>query len=234
MTTTKKKILLKVSGELFSTAGSINSHLARQVAQQIKELSHDHWFGIVIGGGNLFRGKQADDSLMLKRTAADSVGMLATVMNGILLHEIFLQEGLNTSLLSALHMPDLIKTFSFDRLREAQRNDSVVLFVGGLANPFFSTDTAAVVRALQCDATELWKATKVDYLYDNDPHLVVNAQPILHARYTEVLEKKLGVMDLTAIALAQENQVTLRIFNLFTTNSLLNVAGNPHYGSRIT
>ncbi len=230
----KKKVLLKVSGELFSTAGSIDNELARSVAQQIKQLRNTHWFGIVVGGGNLFRGKNADSELQLKRTAADSIGMLATIMNGILLHELFLQEGIKSTLLTALHIPELMKTFTFERLREAQEEDSCVIFVGGLANPFFSTDTAAVVRALQCDAIELWKATKVDYLYDQDPRYVANAQPIKRTHYAEVLEKKLGVMDLTAITLAQENNVTLRIFNLFAHQALLNVAGSPDYGSTIT
>lgn len=228
----KKKVLLKISGELFSSSGNFASKLARQLARQINELKDTHWFGIVIGGGNLFRGKQADEELHLARTAADSIGMLATVMNGIVLNELFLQEGIPSIVLTSLHIPTLVKTFSLDRLREAQQENACVIFVGGLANPYFSTDTAAVLRALQCDA-ELWKATKVDYLYDADPVKNPNAQPIVNARYAQVLEQKLGVMDLTALALAQENGVVTRIFNIFADNALLKAAAHADYGSTI-
>lgn len=230
-----KKILLKISGELFSSTkhGTLDLAVVNPLIEQIKELQKTHQFGLVIGAGNFFRGTKADGCLKLSRTTADLVGMLGTIMNGVMLQDIFEQHGIKTTILSAIHIPEIGRGVNNHRINDAFANNSLIIFAGGTGMPFMTTDTTAVIRALQIGADELWKATKVDYLYDKDPVESLDAKPIYNCTHQEVLFKKLRAMDLTALTLAAENKLTLRLFNLFASNALIHVAKDGNFGSTI-
>ncbi len=230
-----KKILLKISGELFGSPkhGVLDLAVVQPLIEQIKKLQATHQFGLVTGAGNFFRGAQADESLKLSRTTADLVGMLGTLMNSAMLQDIFEQHGIKTTILSALHIPELGRGVNNHRINDALASNSLIIFAGGTGLPFMTTDTAAVVRALQMDAAELWKATKVDYLYDKDPIRHADAKPIHACTHHEVLTQQLRAMDLTALTLAAENKLTIRLFNLFTSDALIHVAKDANFGSTI-
>ena len=229
-----KTVLLKVSGELFADDERMHSKkTVVDFVDQVQQLRETHFFGIVIGGGNFFRGKNDGPKLDLRRVTADSVGMLATVMSGLILHDSFSRGGIDSVLLSSCYMPQFAQQISQAAIDDAFKQRKVIIFVGGTGSPFFSTDTNAVVRALQVGAKEIWKATKVDYLYDGDPKIKTTSKPILQASYEEVVDRGLKVMDLTAITLAQEHQLPIRIFNIFKTNALLEVANNQSFGSTV-
>ena len=229
-----KKILLKLSGEMLgSKHGVLDLTAVLPIIEQIKKLQSTHQFGLVIGAGNFFRGAKADTNLKLSRTTADLVGMLGTMMNGAMLQDIFEQHGVKTTILSALHIPEIGRGVNTHRINEAFASGSLIIFAGGTGMPFMTTDTAAVIRALQMEAAQLWKATKIDYLYDADPVTHPEAKPILACSHEEVLAQRLHAMDLTAMTLAAENNLPIRLFNLFATDSLIHVAKDVNFGSTI-
>jgi uridylate kinase len=229
-----KKILLKISGELFSSKhGVLDLAVVQPLVEQIKRLSSTHQFGLVMGAGNFFRGAQADRSLKLSRTTADLVGMLGTVMNSTMLQDIFEQHGIKTVILSAIHIPEIGRGINSHRINEALASNTLIIFAGGSGNPYMTTDTTSVIRALQMDAAELWKATKVDYLYDKDPTMHEDAQPVKTCTHKEALARDLRAMDLTALTLAAENKLSIRLFNLFADESLIHVAKDANFGSTI-
>jgi uridylate kinase len=234
-----KPILLKVSGELFknhdtqSDKPCMDVSLITSLIEQIKKLSTSHHFSIVIGGGNFFRGAKEGIQLGLKTVTADMVGMLATIMNGIILRDFFDKAGIETLLVSTKQIPGIVDAVNQDCINLACKNNTTIIFSGGTGNPFFTTDTASVLSALRVEAKEIWKATKVDHVYDSDPKKNSSAQPIHKLTYKEAIEKKLAVMDQTSMTLAQEHDITLRIFSLFSPNALLQVAQNSNFGSTI-
>jgi len=233
---TMKKVIIKISGELFTTTDKhayVNKELIAHFIDQIKTLQKTHHLGIVIGGGNFFRGNQAGKELGLRQPVADNVGMLATVMNGIILHELFEKSGVPSRILSAVTLPTIAQPINQDTIDTSLHAGKCLIFVGGTSNPYFTTDTNAVVRGLQMGAQELWKATKVDGVYTDDPVINKNAEFLRNTTYATVLEKKLKIMDLTAITLAQEHNVIMRVFNMSTHNALVTVAQNHEFGSTI-
>lgn len=223
-------VLLKISGELFSSSqiSAVNN-----IIQQIKQLIKTHRINVVIGGGNFFRGTKDGVALGLQSMTADAVGMLATIMNGLMLNDLFEKAGLVSTVLSAHEIPGIVEKISISRIKHAQEQNSIIIFVGGTGNPFFSTDMAAVIRGLQTNATTIWKASKVDYIYDADPAINPQAKALKNVTYAEVLDKKLKIMDLAAVTLAQEHIMVIRIFNIFAKDALLNVSKNPDFGSTI-
>lgn len=238
-----KSVLIKLSGELFKTPSSdanvsddacMNISFVRDIVAQIKKLTLTHRVGIVIGGGNFFRGRNEGRQLKLQQTTADSVGMLATAMNGIILQDFMRHADVPCILVGAIPLPGLIQPIDQINIDKALAQNNVIIFTGGTGNPFFSTDTAAVLRALQIGAGTVWKATNVDYVYDDDPSSNAHAQPIKKTTYHDVLARKLKVMDLTAITLAQENNITVRVFSIHSPNALGQVAENNNFGSTIS
>lgn len=227
-----KRVLLKISGELLST--NADQAIIQGVIKQIKKLLSTHHFGIVIGGGNFFRGGQQGVMMSLNRSTADTVGMLATVMNALILQDLCLQEDIDSVVLSSIAAPQVSSSISPHSITQAQRNNQLIIFAGGTGCPYVTTDTNAVIRALQVGASQLWKATKVDFVYDSDPTQHDNAQALKTLTYQEALDKKLGIMDATALTLAQENGIVTRIFNIFTQNALQNIARNSDVGSTIS
>lgn len=240
----KKKVLIKISGELFRvhnqpcdskepSVSGFDYQLIHALAEQVKQLQTSYHLGFVIGGGNFFRGSHEGKHLKLRQSVADNVGMLATVMNGIILQECLKQEGVASSLLSAVTVPSMVEEITQPKIDRALELDRCIIFAGGTGNPFFTTDTNAIVRALQMGATQVWKATKVDAVYDDDPVKNPASKPIQSISFSDAIARHLKIMDSTALTLAQDHNITIRVFNLFAPQALLNVAHQADFGSTI-
>jgi uridylate kinase len=236
----KQTVLIKLTGEIFlASRGSdkgmgVDSSIARALARQIKQLLVCYNIGIVIGGGNFFRGRREGVDLGIEPTISHQIGMLATVMNGLILHNVLDQEGVSATLFTALEIPLVGKTTSFQEIKAALTNKSCLIFTGGTGNPFFSTDTAAIVRALQMNAQQVWKATNVEGIYDADPRIHPGATLLPHTTFSYAIDHRLGIMDATALLLAQEHHLPIRVFSSFTPNALLRAAEDPTFGTTIT
>jgi uridylate kinase len=226
----KQCILIKLSGELFAP---INKPSLDDIIKQIKQLHQDHQLGIVIGGGNICRASKQGKELGLAQTTGDGMGMLATVINGLMLQDLFNQAGINTALLSGFAVPSVTQPVQTSTINAARDAHQCIIFVGGTGNPFFTTDTCAVLRALQMNATEVWKATKVDGVYDQDPMINKQSSLIKNISYQTVLEKRLGIIDATAVALAQQYGMPIRVFNMFSAQAFINAAKKSDNGSII-
>jgi uridylate kinase len=229
-------VLLKLTGEFLKNAHAsavIDSLYVRELARQIRALQPTHYFGIVVGGGNFFRGTKEGVTLGMTPNTSDTVGMLATLMNATILQDLFAQEGVEAELFSALECPDVASAISPQMLRKALRTKDCIIFGGGLGNPFFTTDTTSIVRALQIQATEVWKITKVDGIYSEDPRFNPKAERIAELSYTEAMEKKLEIMDETAFSLAREHRIIVRVFSLYTPQALIRAAHETSFGSKI-
>ena len=224
------KILIKLSGELLSEK---NKDSVKNIIKQIKNISANNEIGIVVGGGNFFRGARDNKSLNLKKESAHKIGMLSTIVNGIILHDMLLKEEVPTTILSAIQAPSIARLITQESVEKSLEKKEVIIFVGGTGNPFFTTDTNAILRGLQMEANEIWKATKVDGVYSADPLKLEDAELYKTISHQEVINKKLGVMDLTAVALAQEYNINIRVFNLFKADSLQQALTDPNFGSKI-
>jgi uridylate kinase len=207
--------------------------LASNIASQIKSLSDEYLFGIVIGGGNFFRGSQHGKLYGLSPWSAHTVGMLATVMNGVMLRDSIIKSGLDCVLLSALNCPQIAQPISQDSIAAAVDRRSCIIFAGGTGNPYFTTDTNAVLRALELGAQEIWKGTTIDGVYDQDPRTHKNAKRLQHVSYAYALENHLAIMDATAFTLAAEQGLSIRVFNIFGTNAIIRAAQDKNFGSSI-
>ncbi len=216
-----KRILLKLSGEVFKGgfASGIDPEVVRKIALDIKSIhSAGIETGVVIGGGNIFRGISEAASGM-DRTSADHMGMLATVMNSIALQDALEKEGMPTRIQSAIQMHQIAEPYIRRRAIRHLEKKRVVIFAAGTGNPFFTTDTASALRANEINAEVILKATKVDGVYDMDPVKHSQAKLFKELTYSKVLNKKLRVMDLTAITLCMENDLPIIVFDM-------NVSGN--------
>ncbi len=187
---------------------------------------------IVIGGGNIFRGVQASSTQML-RTPADQVGMLATLMNGICLQQALQSLHCASHVMSAIACDAIVESYSWKNALAYLEQGRVLIFVGGTGNPYFTTDSAAALRALEMGAEVLFKATKVDGIYDKDPLQFPDALKLDRVTYSEVLAKQLRVMDATAIALCRENRIPIRVFNMFSDDSLKAAVYNETVGTLV-
>ena len=230
-----KTILLKVSGTILSNH-QVKKSMVTHFLEQLKSLIDQGFrFGIVIGGGNFFRGSQEEVARGLRRSTADTIGMLATVMNGLMLYDLCYTLGIKTHLLNTVHMPQITRTLNQQTLDHVTTEKiPCIIFAGGTANPYFSTDTNAIIRAFQIGATEVWKGTNVDFIYSADPAKESTSMPLKAITYDAFVQQKLGIMDLTAVTLAQTHQLPVRVFNLFKENGLLNVATDKNFGSTIS
>lgn len=211
-----KRILLKISGEalLGKQSAGVDPIVANYIASEIKSLSGFHiQLGIVIGGGNIFRGIEASAKGM-DRTTADYMGMLATVINSLALQSALEQRGLPTRVQSSIEMREIAEPFIQRRAVRHLEKGRIVIFAGGTGNPYFSTDTAAALRAVEMKADVIMKATKVDGVYNADPIKDKTAVMFNKISYIDVLTKNLKVMDATAISLCRDNLLPIIIFNL--------------------
>ena len=225
-----KRILLKLSGEaLMGNQGfGVDPLMAVKVAEELKEV-HDLGveMAIVIGGGNIFRGLKATAQGM-DRVSGDLMGMLATVINAIALQDALEKVGVFTRVVSAIEMREVAEPFIRRRAMRHLEKRRVVIFAAGTGNPYFSTDTAAALRAMEIKAEVILKATKVDGIYDADPVKVKSATMYSEIKYIDVLRQGLRVMDTTAISLCMENKMPILVLNLWDNQSLLQaVRGEP-------
>ena len=231
-----KRILLKLSGEALAANQGFGVDPIR-VHEIAAELQDVHSLGvqiaIVIGGGNFFRGVaiQARD---MDRVSADHMGMLATVINALALQDALEKQGLHTRVMSAIEMNQVAEPFIRRRAIRHLEKERVVIFAAGTGNPYFSTDTAASLRAMEIKADVIMKATKVDGIYDADPKVVTTATMIETISYIEVLKRGLRVMDATAISLCQENSLPIVVFNLNVHGNIKRVVLGEKVGSLVS
>jgi uridylate kinase len=217
-----KRILLKLSGESLAgpTGFGIDPEQAEAIAKRVKDLQEmEVEVAIVIGAGNLWRGKQGLD-LGMDRATADYMGMLATVMNAMALMDALERTGVYTRVQSAIEMRAVAEPYIRRRAIRHLEKGRVVIFGAGTGNPFFSTDTAAALRAVEIDADVLIKATKVDGVYDSDPNKNQSAKLFETLSYIEVLNRRLEVMDSTAISLCMDNNLPILVINLWDPSAL--------------
>lgn len=223
MTTTYQRILLKLSGEaLMGNLGyGIDPKVVAEIAQQIAEVVNSGVsIAIVVGGGNIFRGVKAASAGM-DRATADYIGMIATVMNAMTLQDALEQINIPTRVQTAIAMQEVAEPYIRRRAIRHLEKGRVVIFGAGSGNPFFTTDTTAALRAAEIDAEIIFKATKVDGIYDSDPKTNPDAHRYDSLTYSEVLAKDLRVMDGTAIALCKENNIPIHVFNLMVRGNII-------------
>ncbi|CUV08799.1 Uridine monophosphate kinase [hydrothermal vent metagenome] len=230
-----RRILLKLSGEVLAGEQDfgIDPTKATQLANEIKSI---HEMGVdiilIIGGGNIFRGLQAASKGM-DRVTGDYLGMLATIMNAISLQDALEKTGVETRTLSAITVSQISEPYIRRRALRHLDKGRVVIVAGGTGNPYFTTDTAAALRATELKAQVLLKGTKVDGVFDKDPVVYSNAVRYNNVSFTEVLEKNLRVMDLTAITLCKENALPICVFNINNKGDLKRVVEGKNIGTTI-
>lgn len=230
-----KRILLKLSGEeLMGEEGfGIDPSVLDRMALEIGQLvGIGVQVGLVIGGGNLFRGA-ALNAAGMDRVTGDHMGMLATVMNALAMRDALERTNISSHVMSAIPMSGVVEHYDRRRAIRYIKDGDVVIFSAGTGNPFFTTDSAACLRGIEIDADVVLKATKVDGVYSADPMLDSNAELYDHLTYDQVLDKKLGVMDLTAICLCREHNMPLRVFRMAKPGALLNLIVGGAEGTRI-
>lgn len=205
-----------------------------EVAKRIRELQKlGCEVGIVAGAGNLFRGIQQGPELGIERTPADLIGMLSTLINGIALKNALIKAGAKTRMVTALDCPKVAESYQWERVMEYLDNGEIVLFVGGTGHPYFTTDTNAALRACEIQADILLKATmRVDAVFDKDPRKHPDAKPYSRISFQEVLGKKLGIMDLSAVSMCMEAGIPIRVFN-FNKVSLTDALSDKPFGTLI-
>ncbi len=230
-----RRILLKLSGEVLTGEGGygIDPVVIRQIAQEIKEVKNlGLEVAIVIGGGNIFRGMAASSTGM-DRASADYMGMLATVMNGIALQDALEKIDVQTRVQTAIEMREVAEPYIRRRAIRHLEKGRVVIFSGGTGNPYFTTDTAASLRAMEIGADIILKATKVDGVYDRDPLLHKGARKFEELTYLDVLKKRLKVMDATAISLCMDNRIPIVVFNLKKRGNVKRVVLGERVGTKV-
>jgi uridylate kinase len=225
-----RRVLLKLSGEALAPADGygIDPEMLQRIASELEEV---HALGcelaVVIGGGNIFRGL-AGSTRGMERTNADYMGMLATVINALALQDALERTGVMTRVMSAISMQQIAEPYIRRRATRHLEKGRVVIFAAGTGNPFFTTDTAASLRAVETGAQVLLKATNVDGIYDADPHMHANAVKFQELSYIEVLKRNLKVMDSTAISLCMDNAVPIIVFDLHARGNIQRVVtGTP-------
>jgi uridylate kinase len=230
-----KRILLKLSGEALAAnqgfgVDPLRIHEIAAELADVKTLGVQ--IAIVVGGGNFFRGV-AEQAKEMDRVSADHMGMLATVINALALQDALEKQGVYTRVMSAIEMNQVAEPFIRRRAMRHLEKDRVVIFAGGTGNPYFSTDTAASLRAMEIKADVILKATKVDGIYDADPMIVKDAKKFSEISYMDVLKKSLKVMDSTAISLCKDNNLPIIIFNLNQRGNIKRVVAGEKIGSRV-
>ncbi|HIQ96623.1 MAG TPA: UMP kinase [Candidatus Limivivens merdigallinarum] len=229
-----KRVLLKLSGEALAgdKKTGFDEPTVIGVARQVKELVDDGvQVGIVIGGGNFWRGRSSEN---IDRTKADQIGMLATVMNCIYVSEIFRSVGMATQILTPFACGSFTELFSKDRVMEGFREGVVSFLAGGTGHPYFSTDTATVLRAIEIEADVILLAKSIDGVYDSDPKSNPNARKYDEISIQEVIDKKLGVVDMAASILCMENKMPMLVFGLNEENSIVNTVKGTFNGTKVT
>lgn len=228
-----KRLLLKWSGEALAgkSGFGLNADALDYAAGLVRRLvENGHEIGIVNGAGNFWRGRLSKN---MERTEADQIGMLATVMNGIALRDALIRQGLDVKLMTAVPMPTVAEPVDAVKARRFLDEGKVVVFAGGTGNPFFSTDSAAALRAAMIHADVILKATQVDGVYDKDPHLYPDAVRYDTITYDEILESRLGVIDATAAALCRDFNLALLVFSNTDPDLVIRAAKGEKIGTLV-
>lgn len=222
------KVLLKISGEILSgdEISSFDANVLLKIANDIKSI---HEMGIkvaiVIGGGNIIRGINHKD-LKLSKNDADAMGMLATVINGLYLKNTLLSVGLKPVLYSSFSIAGIIEVFSYEDAEENLNKGNILVLAGGTGNPYFTTDTSAVLRALELNCDAVLKGTKVDGVYNKDPKKYIDAEKFQNLSYNYILKNNLNVMDMASVAIAEENDLPIIVFSIMEKGSMQKVIKN--------
>jgi len=222
----RKRVLVKFSGEALAGENGfgIDTSILKFIASEIKSMvEHGVEVGIVIGGGNIIRGVSAAKDGIIKRTSGDYMGMLATVINSVAMQEALEYVGMDVRVQSAIKMEAICETFIVRRAQRHLEKGRIVIFAAGTGNPFFTTDTAATLRAIEIDSDVIIKATKVDGVYDKDPRKFLDAQLLNTLTYDEAMQDNIKVMDDTSIALAKDNGLPIIVCNMFKKGNILNI-----------
>jgi uridylate kinase len=230
-----KRILLKLSGEVLAggAAFGINADKVKDLAREVADVAAAGiQVGVVVGGGNIFRGVAAAAQKM-DRVTADHMGMLATVINSLALSDALEQMGIPTRVMSAIEMHQVAEPYIRRRAIRHMEKGRIVIFAAGTSNPYFSTDTAATLRALEIKADVMAKATRVDGVFDRDPLKFPDAVQYPEVSYLEVLSKGLAVMDATAVAMCRDNKLPIIVFNLNTTGNIMRMSMGESVGTVI-
>lgn len=228
------RILVKFSGEALAGENGfgIDSEILKFIAKEIKQLVEGGIeVGIVIGGGNIIRGVSAAASGIIKRTSGDHMGMLATVINAIAMREALEYAGMDVRVQSAIKMEAICETFIIGRAKRHLEKGRVVIFAAGTGNPFFTTDTAGTLRAIEIGADAIIKATKVMGIYDKDPQKFKDAKLLSKVTYDQALHDNIRVMDDTAIALAKDNALPIIVCNMFKSGNLYKIVDGADLSS---
>ena len=230
-----KRILLKLSGEVLAGGAQfgINAEKVKALAHEVADVAATGvQIGVVVGGGNIFRGVAAAAQNM-DRVTADHMGMLATVINSLALSDALEQMGIATRVMSAIEMHQVAEPYIRRRAIRHLEKGRIVIFAAGTSNPYFSTDTAATLRALEIKADVIAKATRVEGVYDKDPLKYPDAVKYTEITYLEVLQKALGVMDATSIAMCRDNRLPIIVFNLNTPGNIMRMSAGEAVGTVI-
>ena len=230
----EKRILLKLSGE--ALAGDkhtgFDEATVLEIARQVKAVHDDGAeIGVVIGGGNFWRGRTSEN---MDRTKADQIGMLATIMNCIYVSEMFRSTGLETEILTPFECGSVTKLFSKDRANKYFGQGKIVFFAGGTGHPYFSTDTATVLRAIEIEAETIFLAKAIDGVYDSDPKTNPDAKKYDEISIDDVIAKNLQVVDMTASILARDNRMPMWVFGLNEKDSIVNTMNGKFTGTKVT
>ncbi|WP_456402560.1 UMP kinase [Hydrogenimonas sp.] len=220
----KQRVLVKFSGEALAgeSGYGVDTSILKFIAEEIKQLVDSGVeVGVVIGGGNIIRGVTAAKDGIIKRTSGDYMGMLATVINAVAMQEALEYLGMRVRVQSAIKMEQICETFIVRRAIRHLEKGRIVIFAAGTGNPFFTTDTAATLRAIEIGADMIIKATKVDGVYDKDPNRFPDAKKLPELSYDEALADNIKVMDDTSIALAKENRLPILVCDMFRKGNLL-------------
>ncbi|MFH1504471.1 MAG: UMP kinase [Candidatus Omnitrophota bacterium] len=231
-----KRVLLKLSGEAFLGKHShgIDTSVCAHLAKQIKEVIQPGVeMALVVGGGNIFRGASRSKDFQMQRTVADYMGMLATVINGLALQNALENQGVPSRVMTAIGMQRIAEPYIRRRAVRHMEKKRVVIFVAGTGNPYFTTDTAAALRSIEVGVDILLKGTKVDGVYSCDPFKNKNAKMFKQMSYMEVMNKKLKIMDATAISLCMENKLPIIVFNFMKEGNLKKVVCGGSIGTVI-
>ena len=231
----KQTVLLKISGEalLGEKDYGIDNNVVDRIAMEMKEAGNNTQIAVVVGGGNIFRGMQLSSKTGMVRATADSMGMLATIMNAIALKDRFMAAGTPTQILSAFNIEGMIEGFERDKAIRILERGNVLIIAGGTSNPYFTTDSTSILRALEIGAFIVLKGTNVDGVYNKDPKTNEDAVMYNDITFKEAINQNLRVMDMTAFAMANDNNMPIRVFNMNKMGNITKAINGENIGTYV-
>lgn len=231
----KQTVLLKISGEalLGEKDYGIDNNVVDRIAMEMKEAGNNTQIAVVVGGGNIFRGMQLSSKTGMVRATADSMGMLATIMNAIALKDRFMAAGTPTQILSAFNIEGMIEGFERDKAIRILERGNVLIIAGGTSNPYFTTDSTSILRALEIGASVVLKGTNVDGVYNKDPKTNEDAVMYNDITFKEAINQNLRVMDMTAFAMANDNNMPIRVFNMNKMGNITKAIKGENIGTYV-